>query len=218
MTPSETPMTPEQFVEFFGAQRVSAILRTDSKEKARAAMHAAVRGGFEIIEFTMTTPGVLELISEFSQREGLIVGAGTVLTVEQAEAAVEAGARFLVSPVTDAEVIGAATRLGVAAMPGAHTPTEMYAAHQAGAQLVKLFPAPAGGPAWLRSVMGPLPMLKVVPTNGVDAENLDQWVAAGAHAAGFVASLFTPALMADEDWAGVEARASEIVAVARSLG
>ena len=204
-------MTPNEFVDLFGRTRVSAILRTDDQRKAAEAMDAALRGGFTIVEFTLTIPGVYELIRDFSAREGVIVGAGTVLEVEQARRAVEAGARFLVSPVVDEAVISAAAALGVAAMPGTHTPSEMFRAHRAGAQLCKLFPAPAGGPGWLRSVLGPMPFLKVVPTNGIDLENMNQWFAAGAHAGGFVASLFTPEAMAARDWDAVEARARAIV-------
>jgi 2-dehydro-3-deoxyphosphogluconate aldolase / (4S)-4-hydroxy-2-oxoglutarate aldolase len=203
-------VTPEQFVEQFGRARVSAILRTNDQRKAAEAMSAALRGGFEIIEFTLTIPGVYELITEFSQREGVIVGAGTVLEVDQARRAVEAGARFLVSPVVDEAVIAAAGGLGVAAMPGTHTPTEMLRAHRAGAQLCKLFPAPTGGPSWLRSVLGPLPFLKVVPTNGIDLDNMDQWFAAGAWAGGFVASLFGSDVDAG-NWDAIEARARAIV-------
>ncbi|KIG13765.1 4-hydroxy-2-oxoglutarate aldolase [Enhygromyxa salina] len=210
-------MTPAQFVEQLGRVRVSAILRANDQRKASEAMSAALRGGFEIIEFTLTIPGVYELISEFSQREGVIVGAGTVLDVDQARLAVEAGARFLVSPVVDEAVIAAAGALGVAAMPGTHTPTEMFRAHRAGAQLCKLFPAPAGGPSWLRSVLGPLPFLKVVPTNGIDLENMDQWFAAGAWAGGFVASLFGPDVDAG-NWDAIEARARAIVARAQDEG
>jgi 2-dehydro-3-deoxyphosphogluconate aldolase/(4S)-4-hydroxy-2-oxoglutarate aldolase len=209
-------VTPAEFVELFGRVRVSAILRTDDQDKAAEAMSAALRGGFEIIEFTLTTPGVYELIAEFSRREGVIVGAGTALEVDQARRAVEAGARFLVSPVVDEAVISAAEALGVAAMPGAHTPTEMLRAHRAGAQLCKLFPAPAGGPAWLRSVLGPLPFLKVVPTNGIDLDNMEQWFAAGAWAGGFVASLFGPDVDAG-DWEAIESRARAIVECATKL-
>ncbi len=211
-------VTPEEFVQEFRRERVSAILRTDDQLKAAEAMDAALRGGFRIVEFTLTIPGVFELIEEFSRREGVLVGAGTVLEVEQARRAVAAGARFLVSPVVDEAVIAAAGALGVAAMPGTHTPTEMLRAHRAGAQLCKLFPAPAGGPAWLRSVMGPLPFLKVVPTNGVfveGPEGMDAWFAAGAWAAGFVANLFVPQDMAARDWTAVESRARTIVARAR---
>lgn len=207
-------MTPEQFVDEFGRARVSAILRTDDQRKAAEAMDAALRGGFRIVEFTLTIPGVFELITEFSAREGVIVGAGTVLDVEQARRAVAAGARFLVSPVVDEPVIAAASALGVAVMPGTHTPTEMLRAHRAGAQLCKLFPAPAGGPAWLRSVRGPLPFLKIVPTNGValdGPEGMEHWFAAGAWAVGFVAALFDPADIAASRWSTIEAKARAIV-------
>ena len=175
-------------------------------------MDAAVRGGFTIVEFTLTTPDAYALIEDFARRPGLSVGAGTVLEVEQAERAVAAGAEFLVSPVVDEAVIAAATRLGAAAMPGTHTPTEMLRAHRAGAQLCKLFPAPAGGPSWLRSVLGPLPFLKVVPTNGIDLDSMQQWFAAGAYAGGFVRSLFRPEDLDASDWPAIEARARAIVA------
>jgi Entner-Doudoroff aldolase len=210
-------VTPQEFVDEFGRVRVSAILRTNDQRKAAEAMDAALRGGFSIVEFTLTIPGVFELIREFSKRDGVRVGAGTVLEVEQARQAVSAGASYLVSPIVDEAVIAAAGALGVAAMPGTHTPTEMVRAHRAGAQLCKLFPAPAGGPGWLRSVLGPLPFLKVVPTNGIDLDNMDQWFAAGAHAGGFVTSLFAPSDIATSNWDAIEARARAIVARASEL-
>jgi 2-dehydro-3-deoxyphosphogluconate aldolase/(4S)-4-hydroxy-2-oxoglutarate aldolase len=207
-------MQPDAFVEHFGTLKASAILRAADEAKARAAMDAAVRGGLTIVEFTLTTPGAYRLISEFAARDGLVVGAGTVLTVEQAEQAVKAGARFLVSPVVDEAVIEAAAGLGVAAMPGVNTPTEAFRAHRAGAQLVKLFPMPEGGPAWVRSVRGPLPMLRVVPTNGVDAGNFAEWLDAGIHAAGFVRSLFGDDVVSGNVDA-IETRARAIVAAAQ---
>jgi 2-keto-3-deoxy-6-phosphogluconate aldolase len=116
-------MEAAAYVERLRHLRASAILRTAIAAAAAPAMEAAVRAGFRIVEFTLNTPGALELIAEFSRREELVVGAGTVLTVEDAHAAVGRGARFLVSPVVDADVIRAARSLGVAMMPGAHTPT-----------------------------------------------------------------------------------------------
>jgi 2-dehydro-3-deoxyphosphogluconate aldolase/(4S)-4-hydroxy-2-oxoglutarate aldolase len=113
--------------------------------------------------------------------------------VEDAEAAVRAGAKFLVSPVVDEVVIEKAASLGVAMMPGTHTPTEMWKAHQAGASLQKLFPAPGIGPSFVRATLGPMPFLNVVPTSGVDESNVADWLAAGAHAVGFVTPLFQPA-------------------------
>lgn len=202
-------MTPDAFVEQFGQLKASAILRTDDQEKAALAMEAAIHGGFKIIEFTLTIPGVFDLVRDFSRREGLLVGTGTVMDETQAQQSVEAGACFLVSPVVDKQVISAARELGVASMPGTHTPSEMWRAHQAGAQLCKLFPSPSGGPAWVRSVLAPMPFLKIVPTNGVDHHNAGEWIAAGAFATGFVAPLFVPTDIAAGRWDAIEERAQQ---------
>jgi 2-dehydro-3-deoxyphosphogluconate aldolase/(4S)-4-hydroxy-2-oxoglutarate aldolase len=199
------------FVELLGRERASAILRANDAEVGRRALDAAIAGGFRVVEVTLTTPRALELIAEAASRPGVVAGAGTVLTVEEAEAAVAHGARFLVSPVTDELVIRRATELGVASIPGGHTPTELLAAHRAGAPLVKLFPAPAGGPAWLRSLLAPLPFLKVVPTNGVDIDNAEEWLAAGAWAVGFVASLFQADDMRLGRFDRIETRARQIL-------
>ncbi len=204
-------MRPEEFQTFFETRRASAILRTPIADAAKPAMEAALRGGFEVIEFTLTTPGVFDLIAEFSRRPGIVVGAGTVLTTDEARQAVDAGARFLVSPVVDEAVIDTARTLGVAAMPGTHTPTEMLRAYRAGAQLQKLFPAPGIGASYVKACMGPMPFLRIVPTSGVDASNAAAYLAAGAFAVGFVAPLFD----ADEIEAGrfdlVEQRARTLL-------
>jgi 2-dehydro-3-deoxyphosphogluconate aldolase/(4S)-4-hydroxy-2-oxoglutarate aldolase len=208
-------MNPEAFVEMLGAERASAILRTDVEAHAGPAMEAAVRAGFRICEFTMTIPGVLSRIEEFSRREGLVVGAGTVLTAEQAREAVRAGASFLVSPVVSEAVIEEAKHLGVAMMPGCHSPTEMLRAHEAGAPLQKLFPAPGAGPAYVRACLGPLPFLRIVPTHGVTRENAREWLDAGAHALGFVAPLFDLDLVRRGDFEAVEDRATKLLAAVR---
>jgi 2-dehydro-3-deoxyphosphogluconate aldolase/(4S)-4-hydroxy-2-oxoglutarate aldolase len=200
------------FVEQFRKIKASAILRTDSQEKAALAMEAAIRGGFTVVEFTLTIPGAYELVEEFSKREGLIVGTGTVMDAKQAQLSVEAGARFLVSPVVDENVIFAANELGVASMPGTHTPTEMLRAHRAGAQMCKLFPSPSGGPDWVRSVLGPMPYLNIVPTNGVDEHNAADWIKAGSFAVGFVAPLFVASDIAEQRWDAIEQRARRCIA------
>lgn len=209
-------MTPHAFLERFGREKASAILRTDQQDKAALAMEAAVRGGFTVVEFTLSIPGAYDLVREFSQREGLVVGTGTVMDEVEARHSVAAGARFLVSPVVDEAVISVAAELGVACMPGTHTPTEMLRAHRAGAPLCKLFPAPGSGPAWVRSVLGPMPYLRIVPTNGVDEHNAGDWISAGAFAVGFTAPLFNPADLAAGDWDAIEARARRCLAAARS--
>jgi Entner-Doudoroff aldolase len=210
-------MEPREFVDYLGRVRASAILRTEIAAAARPAMDAAVRAGFRVVEFTLTTPGALDLIAEYARNDNLVVGAGTVLTVEEARQAVGAGARFLVSPVVDESVIEAAASLGVAAMPGCHTPTELMRAHRAGAPLQKLFPAPGGGAAYVRSCLGPLPFLRIVPTNGVDADNVDAFFAAGAYAVGFVAPLFDERALSEGRFDDVERRGRRLLgAVAAS--
>jgi 2-dehydro-3-deoxyphosphogluconate aldolase / (4S)-4-hydroxy-2-oxoglutarate aldolase len=202
----------EQFVQRLGEARASAILRCPSGEMAGRAMEAAVRGGFRIVEFTLTIPCALDRVEEFARRPDLIVGAGTVLTVEQARASVERGARFLVSPVMDPVVIEAALSLGVAMIPGCHTPTEMLAAYRAGALLQKLFPAPGTGPAFVRACLAPMPFLRIVPTNGLDAANARSWLDAGAFALGFNHALFVPEELAAGAFDRVEERARDLLA------
>lgn len=204
-------MTPDQFRERFREARASAILRTHDPTWARRAMEAAVAGGFQIVEFTLSIPHVFALLEEFSSRRELIVGAGTVLSPEDAHRAVNAGAKFLVSPVVDQEVIDTAAELGVAIMPGCSTPTEMLRAHRGGAQLQKLFPAQGIGPAWVKQTLGPLPFLNIVPTAGVKLDNAAEYVAAGATAVGFVNSLFVPEDLAAERWGAITDRAARML-------
>jgi len=209
-------VTPEAFVALAGRLKASAILRTQLEQAAGPAMDAAVRGGFRIVEFTLNTPGALERIGEFSRREGLTVGAGTVLTREQARDAVRQGASFLVSPIVDEEVLEEAHALGVCMLPGTHTPTEMLRAHRAGAPMLKLFPAPASGPEYVRACLGPLPFLRIVPTSGVSAGNARAWLEAGCHAVGFVSSLFDPGDLQAGRFDRVEARARECLGAVRA--
>jgi 2-dehydro-3-deoxyphosphogluconate aldolase/(4S)-4-hydroxy-2-oxoglutarate aldolase len=211
-------MSAPTVVAALGRHRTSAIVRAGDAETAALAMRAALAGGVRIVEFTLTTPGALELVTEFAREElaeidGLarpIVGAGTVLRPVEVERAALAGARFVVSPVFDAAVVQAAVAADLAVLPGVHTPTEMLAAWRAGAQLLKLFPAPALGPAWLRSVLAPLPWLKVIPTNGVDLDNAAAWLDAGAFAIGLVGDVFRPDWLHARDVAAIEARVRAI--------
>lgn len=191
-------------------ERISAIIRTNDQVVAGEAMRAAVDGGFRIIEFTLTTPGAFELITEFSRRTDLLVGAGTVLTIEQARKAVAAGAKFLVSPICDPIIVTEAAALDVASIPGAFTPTEMEMAHRLGADFVKVFPAPAGGVGFIEAVRGPLPHLRLFPTAGVTTENFVEFLKAGCVGVGFVRPLFEPSDLARRDFAAIRKRATEI--------
>ena len=208
-------MTPEEFVELLGWLRASAILRTSIGGAAAPAMEAAVSGGFRIVEFTLTTPGALDRIAEFSKREGLVVGAGTVLTADEARAAVRLGAQFLVSPVVDEAVIEEGRSLGVCVVAGCHTPTEMLRAHRAGVPVQKLFPAPSAGPDYVRACLGPLPFLRIVPTSGVTGENARAWLDAGCFAVGFVSSLFVAEDLRTGRFERIENRARQFLASVR---
>lgn len=196
--------------------RAVAILRTTDRDRAAAAMRAAVEAGFRVIEFTVTTPGALALIEEFSRDPRLFVGAGTVLDPDTAGAAVRAGARFLVSPVLDERVVACARALRVAAVPGCFTPTELWRAHVAGAAAQKLFPAPGDIPAFVRSVLGPLPQLAIVPTNGVHVGNAAAVLQAGAAGVGFTTALFEPQRVQTGDLAAIGERATELLAAVRA--
>jgi Entner-Doudoroff aldolase len=200
----------EQTVDSITTIKLSAIVRTRDTEQARQAMHAAVRGGFRVVEFTLTTPNAFDLIEEFAQDSSLLVGAGTVLGIEDARRAARAGARFLVSPIADPEIIAEARRLDLASLPGIATPGEAVRAHHAGADFVKLFPAPHDVAFWVTQVLAPLPFLRIFPTAGVDEANFEAVLRAGAAGVGFVRSLFDPRDLAAGAWDQVEQRAARI--------
>jgi Entner-Doudoroff aldolase len=204
-------MSPDEFVNCLDTHKASAILRTTIEDAAAPAMEAALRGGFRIAEFTLTTPGALDLIGAFSRRPGIVVGAGTVLTAEEARDAVNAGAAFLVSPVVDEAVIEAALALDVAILPGTQTPTEMLRAWRAGAQVQKLFPAPGTGPDYVKACLGPMPFLRIVPTSGIDESNAARYLAAGAFAVGFTNTLFDAGDLAAGRYEAVERRARRLL-------
>lgn len=196
--------------------RCSAILRTDKADAVRPALEAAITGGFRVVEVTLTTPDCFDHIQALAERPDLVVGAGTVLSVDQAKEAMAAGARFLVSPVVDQQVLAFCRQHDLLSIPGTFTPTEMMAAHKAGADLVKLFPGPANGPDYVRAVLGPMPFLRVFPTSGVTEDNVAQWLAAGSFGVGFVGTLFDPKDIAGGDFAAIERRAARMVERVRS--
>lgn len=204
-------MSRDETLHEIGRRRVSAIIRTRDESLARDAMKAAVAGGFRTIEFTLTTPSALRLIEEFSRDADLLVGAGTVLAVEQARDAVAAGARFLVSPVASPQIIAAAASLDAISIPGVFTPNEMVTAQMYGADLLKLFPSPGDVAAYLAAILGPLPSLRIFPTAGITPLNFAEVLAAGAFGVGFTRSLFEPEDMESRDFKAIERRAADLM-------
>jgi 2-dehydro-3-deoxyphosphogluconate aldolase/(4S)-4-hydroxy-2-oxoglutarate aldolase len=174
------------------ADGVFLCVRLDPGTPIIEACSAAVRGGLKVLEITLTTPGAIDAIAHFAQAGEAIPGAGTALTVDDVRAVANAGGRFVMSPVFDPEVVDEAHRLGLLAVPGTSTATEILAAHRHGARLVKVFPAAAlGGAAYIRAVRGPLPGIPLVPTNGITADTIVEYVEAGAVAVGVGGDVFS---------------------------
>jgi len=166
---------------------VIPVVRASSEEEAISVVEAIKAGGLPILEITMTVPRAVEVIETLSARYGneAIVGAGTVLDPESARACILAGAQFIVSPALNLETIACCHELDVAVMPGALTPTEIVLAWNAGADLVKVFPAGAmGGASYIKSLKAPLPQIELIPTGGVTLANAADFIKAGAAAVG----------------------------------
>ena len=188
---------------------VVAIVRLNSSESLTRVAEAIAEGGVRYIEFTMTTPGALEVLGKVTERFGddVIFGAGTVLDAETARAAILAGARFVVAPNLNPKVITLCNRYSVPAMPGALTPTEIMQAWDLGAEVVKVFPCSAFGPDYIKAVLAPLPHVKLAPVGGVELDNVSAYMRAGAACVGVGSSLVNAKLIAGGDWAGLTERA-----------
>ncbi len=197
---------------------VVAVIRMREPDKLRAVVDALAAGGVRALEVTMTVPRAIDLIGEIAPAlpPGFLLGAGTVLDAETARLAILAGARFVVGPVFRPDVIALCHRYDVAAMPGCFTPTEILAAWEAGADIVKVFPATALGPGFFKDVRGPLPQVRLMPTGGVTVENAGDWIKAGAVAVGAGTSLVDARAIATGEFGVITARARDIVANVRS--
>ncbi|MEU5611577.1 bifunctional 4-hydroxy-2-oxoglutarate aldolase/2-dehydro-3-deoxy-phosphogluconate aldolase [Streptomyces sparsogenes] len=173
------------------AQRVFAIIRSDSYDHAAAAADTLLSAGLTTVEFSLTTPFALEAVTTLVREVGddAVIGAGTVLDAASARMAVDAGARFLVSPSLDPEVIRTGHRYGLPVFPGVATPTEMVRAMELGADALKLFPASAHSPRWVKDVRAALPQAALLPTGGVTVADAPEWIAAGAVACGMGSAL-----------------------------
>jgi 2-dehydro-3-deoxyphosphogluconate aldolase/(4S)-4-hydroxy-2-oxoglutarate aldolase len=170
---------------------VVAVIRLKDPARLRAVVDAMTEGGVRALEVTMTVPRAVELIRELAPTlpEGFLLGAGTVTDAATARAVIDAGASFVVAPVFRPDVIAACHERDVPAMPGCFSPTEILAAHDCGADIVKVFPATMLGPQFIRDVRAPLPQVKLMPTGGVTLDNAGEWIRAGAVAVGVGSAL-----------------------------
>jgi len=193
---------------------VVAVIRLKDPGKLREVVDAIAAGGVRALEVTMTVPGAVELIRALAPGlpEGFLLGAGTVTDAATARAVIDAGARFVVSPVFRPEVIAACHERDVPAMPGCFSPTEIFAAHEYGADVVKVFPATMLGPQFLRDVRAPLPHIKLMPTGGVTLDNAGDWIRAGAVAVGIGSALLDAKAIESDRFDVLTANARRVVA------
>jgi 2-dehydro-3-deoxyphosphogluconate aldolase/(4S)-4-hydroxy-2-oxoglutarate aldolase len=221
LTQSATPAPAgEAIVRRIEALGTLAVVRLPRAEDVLPVARALHAGGVSAIEVTMTVPNALDAIRQLAREAGddLLIGVGSVLDEDTARRAVEAGARFVVSPVFKPLVLEEAHRQGAACLPGAFTPTEILRAHEAGADLVKVFPSESLGPSFIKGVMAPMPFLRLCPTGGVTPRNAGQWIRAGAAAVGLGSALVDTALVDNRDWGTITALArttADAVAAAR---
>ena len=193
---------------------IVAVIRLKDPAKLRALVDAIAAGGVRALEVTMTVPGAVGLIRDLAPTlpDGFLLGAGTVTDAATARAVIDAGASFVVSPVFRPEVIAACHERDVAAMPGCFSPTEILAAYESGADIVKVFPATALGPQFIKDVRGPLPQVKLMPTGGVTLENAGDWIRAGAVAVGLGSALVDARAIEANRWDVITANARLVVA------
>lgn len=181
---------------------VVAVIRADRSEELMQVAHALVKGGTVAMEVTMTTPGAVDVIKAVAAKLGeeVIIGAGTVLDPETARTVILAGAEFIVSPTLSPATIALCRRYSKVVIPGAFTPTEILSAWEAGADIVKVFPATVVGPRYLKDIKGPLPQIRLSPTGGVNLENAGEFIRCGACCIAVGGNLVSKKALANKDW------------------
>src|SRR3954463_8528167 len=196
---------------------IVAVVRSESSESLLKVVQALADGGVTAAEITFTVPDAVEVIRQVRKEIGdaVVLGAGTVLDPETARAALLAGAEYIVAPTVNVEVIRLCRRYDKAVMPGAFTPTEVVAAWEAGADVVKVFPADVGGPPYLKAIHGPLPQIRLMPTGGVDLDTAEAFLKAGACCLGVGSSLVSPKTVAEGDFARIRDLAGPFAAPGR---
>jgi 2-dehydro-3-deoxyphosphogluconate aldolase/(4S)-4-hydroxy-2-oxoglutarate aldolase len=196
---------------------IIAVVRAQRSDQVIPLSKALIAGGVVAIEITMTTPNAIGAIRE--AREGVgeqaLIGVGTVLDAKTCEAALTAGAEFVVTPICRTELVGIAHGADRPIMLGAYTPTEAQLAHEAGADYIKIFPADSLSVGYMKSLRAPLPHLRLVPTGGVDVHNVGDFLKAGCAALGVGSSLVSAKILQAADWAALTRKAAEFVEAAR---
>lgn len=208
-------MTKQEVLSKIRTQKVVALIRADGPDSLLDCSRALAEGGLGAIELTMTTPGAIELVAKVAQAmPDALIGLGTVLDADTARAGVKAGAKFIVTPAVRPAVIAACKEMDVPILSGALTPTEACTAWDAGADVIKIFPAEFFGPAYIKSLKAPFPKMELLPTGGVTPQTVGDFLKAGAFATAAGSALVSPAALKARDWAAITARAKEFVVAA----
>lgn len=211
-------MNNTEFIARLETDRTIAVVRAPEIADAAELCRALVAGGITGVELTYTTPNLLKHVARAAQTaadHGAIIGVGTVLTAEQAKAAIDSGAQFLVTPGIRPDVAKVAIDAGIPFSLGALTPTEVAMALDLGSAVVKIFPARALGPGYLKDLQGPYPGVKLLPSGGIDAANANDYLAAGAIAVCCGTAVVPPAVVAAGTWADISARAAAFTSILR---
>lgn len=208
-------MSREKMLERVLDCGIVAVVRSQSGAQLVEVCRALADGGVTVAEITFTVPDALDVLKAVKKELGdrILLGAGTVLDTETARAAILAGAEYLVSPTLNIDVIKLTRRYGKLSMPGAFTPTEILAAHEAGADIVKIFPAEVVGPGFFKAIHGPLPQVRLMPTGGVDLTTAEKFLAAGACCLGLGSQLIEAKALAAGDMAAIRTNASKYRAI-----
>lgn len=196
----------EKIVSGIEAEGLVAIVRVRRPELTLPLAKALVAGGIRAVELTMSIPNALEAVRTIDRELGdkILLGVGTVIDDDTCRAAIDAGAKYIISPITRLSLVAAAHALDRPVMLGAYTPTEAQAAHEAGSDFVKIFPADTLGPSYIKSLLAPLPHLRIVPTGGVNLDTMEAYLAAGSAALGTGSALLKKEIIAGENWGELE--------------
>jgi 2-dehydro-3-deoxyphosphogluconate aldolase/(4S)-4-hydroxy-2-oxoglutarate aldolase len=218
MSSTAATRTELDVLDVLRADRALTVVRADTIPDVVALCHALAEGGLRTVELTFTTPGVLEHLAKAARVPGVLLGAGTVLTADQARGAIDAGAKFLVTPGLRAPVAEVAVAAGVPVFLGAFTPTEVAQALDLGSAAVKIFPAGRLGPGYLKDLRGPYPGVALLPSGGVSADNARAFLDAGALAVCAGTSVVPPAVVSAGNWSEITERARAFAAALTTPG
>jgi 2-dehydro-3-deoxyphosphogluconate aldolase/(4S)-4-hydroxy-2-oxoglutarate aldolase len=206
-------VSKEQTIAAIRETGIVAVIRADGEAELLDTTVALNQGGVKALELTMTSPGALDVLKEVSRRltGEAILGIGSVLDAETARLAILAGAQFVVSPILNYDIITMCQRYSIPCIPGAFTPTEILNAWQAGADVVKVFPATKLGPGYLKDIKGPLPQVKLTPTGGINLENTGDFIRAGAEFVGVGGALVNKELIKSKNWTALSSLATQFI-------